>query len=97
MKTATGKVIKAIRQHLGYTQNFVADKLNITTATLANIENGRVSIDLEKLYQLCLLFKLPMRIMIQLIYEIHEKGSDEGLANAVKQLINTQTDEDGEE
>lgn len=61
MKTATGKVIKTFRNHFGYTQQFVADKLNITTATLANLENGRVSLDIEKLYNLAKVFEVPIK------------------------------------
>jgi transcriptional regulator with XRE-family HTH domain len=96
MKIATGRVVKAIRNHWGYTQKFVASKLNLTPEMLASIENGRVGLDLEKLYQMCLLFKLPMRIMTQLIYEIHEEGSDEGLADALKKLITIQSNQNDE-
>ncbi|MFI5451334.1 helix-turn-helix transcriptional regulator [Pedobacter sp. UC225_61] len=94
MKRATGKVIKAFRKHLNYKQEFVAKKINITTETLANIENGRVGIDLEKLYLISLLFKVPAREILSLILEIFDKGNDEGLASAVKQLRVITDDED---
>ena len=97
MKKATGMVIKAVRKHLNYKQEFVANKLNITVESFANIENGRVGIELEKLHRLCLLFRCPMRIMVQLIYEVFEKGSDEGLINAIKQLISIPNDKDESE
>ncbi|WP_113651508.1 helix-turn-helix transcriptional regulator [Pedobacter namyangjuensis] len=86
MKKSTGKVIKAFRKHLGYTQEFLADKLNITVPTLANIENGRVNADIEKLYLASHLFKIPIRDFLTLIVEVYEKGNDEGLAGAVRQL-----------
>ncbi|MFN0255147.1 helix-turn-helix domain-containing protein [Pedobacter ureilyticus] len=86
MKIASGKVIKAIRLHLGYTQKFVANHLNITITTLANIENGRVSLDIEKLYHLSLLYRMPARDILELIIEIHEKGNEEGLVSAIRQL-----------
>lgn len=94
MKTATGKVIKAFRKHLNYKQDFVAKKINITPETLANIENGRVGIDLEKLYLISLLLKVPAREILSLILEIFEKGNDEGLTSAVKQLRIIANDED---
>ena len=86
MKKATGKVIRAFRKHLGYTQEFVADKLNITITTLANIENGRVGLDIEKLYYLSRVFAIPIRIVLDLIIEIFEKNSEDGLLNAIKEL-----------
>ncbi len=86
MKTATGKVVKAFRKHLNYKQEFVAKKLNVTVATIANIENGRVSVDIEKLYYLSLIFRIPLKDMVTLASEIFEKGSEEGLKNAIKEL-----------
>ncbi len=86
MKKETGKVISAFRKHFGYTQQFVADKLHITTAALANIENGRVSLDIEKLYLVSKIFGIPERLLLSLIIEIYEKGNDDGLIHAVEQL-----------
>ncbi|MFN0290650.1 helix-turn-helix transcriptional regulator [Pedobacter helvus] len=86
MKIASGRVIKAIRLHLSYTQKFVANHLNITVTTLANIENGRVNLDIEKLYHLSLLYRMPARDILELIIEIHQKGNEEGLVSAIRQL-----------
>ncbi|SOD19685.1 helix-turn-helix transcriptional regulator [Pedobacter xixiisoli] len=86
MKTTIGKVIKAFRKHLNYKQEYVAKKLNVTVATIANIENGRVSVDIEKLYQLSLIFNIPLKDMIGLAAEIFEKGNEEGLSYAVSYL-----------
>lgn len=86
MKTASGKVVKSIRTYLGYTQKFVAAKLNITVTTLANIENGRAGLDIEKLYHLSRLYNIPARDILALIIEIAEKNSEEGLAGAIKSL-----------
>lgn len=86
MKTATGKVIKAFRNHVGYTQQFVADKLNITTATLANLENGRVSLEIEKLYNLAKVFEVPSRVILDLAIEIYENKDDSRLGNVLKHI-----------
>lgn len=95
MKKSTGKVIKAFRKHLSYTQEHVADKLNITVATLANIENGRVGIDIEKLYLASYVFKIPVSDLLTLIIEIFEKGNDNGLTSAVQQLRTIRPAEQG--
>jgi transcriptional regulator with XRE-family HTH domain len=83
MKKAVGKVIKAFRQHLNYKQEFVAKKLNVTVATLANIENGRVSVDIVKLHKLSMILKVHLKDIVALASEILEKDNDEGLKFAV--------------
>ncbi|MDQ8003819.1 MAG: helix-turn-helix transcriptional regulator [Pedobacter sp.] len=83
MKKATGKVIKAFRKHLSYTQEFVAEKLNVTTETIANIENGRVSVDIQRLYELSLIFRVPLKDMVTLASEVFENGDEKGLKTAV--------------
>lgn len=93
MKTATGKVTKAFRKHSSYTQEFVADKLNITVTTLANIENGRVGLDIEKLYLLNKVFAVPVRTIIDFTIEVFEKKNDDGLADAIKELKNLSKDD----
>lgn len=87
MKTATGKVIKAFRKHLNYKQVFVASEINITVETLANIENGRVGVDMGKLYHFGLLFKVPPKVILELIIEIHETGNHDWLDTAIKKIL----------
>lgn len=86
MKKETGIVIRAFRKYQNYTQYFVANKLNVTVETIANIENGRVSIDIERLYKLSFIFGVQIRDLMALIAEIFEKGSDIGVTTAVKYL-----------
>lgn len=86
MKKATGIVIRVFRKHLCYTQQFVADKLYITVATLANIENGRVSLDIEKLSLFSKTFDIEVRILLSLISEVSENGNENGLSGALKHL-----------
>lgn len=94
MKKATGMVIKAFRKHLDYKQEFVANKLNITVSCLANIENGRVGMDIEKLYLASKVFKIPIKDLIILITEVYDTGNDNGLAGALKYLKPILPDED---
>lgn len=93
MKTATGKVIKAFRKHFNYKQETLANKLNITITTLANIENGRAGIDTEKLYRLGLLFGISAGDILKLIIEIFENGNEEALNSALKMSKRNPSDE----
>ena len=86
MKAATGKVIKAFRKHLNFKQDFVASKINITPATLANIENGRVGVEVEKIYLMAKLFGVAPRIILELAFELNESDNDIWLNNAIKAL-----------
>lgn len=86
MKKATGKVIKAFRKHLGYTQEFVATEINVTTRAIENIESGRVSVDVEKIHKIAKLFKISPGLILELATGIVETDNDMGLESAVKQL-----------
>ena len=86
MKKATGLVIKAFRKHLNITQKEVATKLNITISTLANIENGRVSLDIEKISLLSKTFGINVGIFLSIITEVSENGNENGVLAALKHL-----------
>lgn len=86
MKTITGKVIKAFRQHLGYKQEYVAHKINIDVKTLSNIENGRVGLAIDKLYLLSKVFGIEPKVILELTIEIYETGSYHWLDSAVEEL-----------
>jgi len=94
MKLATGKVIKAFRKHLNFKQDFVASKINITPTTLANIENGRVGVEVEKIYLMAKLFGVAPRIILELAFELNESDNDVWLNNAIKALkISSENDD----
>ena len=97
MKKATGKVIKAFRQHLNYTQEFVAKKLNVTVETLANIENGRVSVDIERLQELSFIFQVPLKDMVILASEVFANGNEKGLTTAVEYIRNAHPETNADE
>ena len=87
MKETTGQVIKAFRMHFNYKQDYVAAKIDITTKTFANIERGRVSLDIEKLYRISKVFHIPSRTLFQLIIEIYDCPENSyHLSNAIKQM-----------
>lgn len=96
MKTATGKVIKAFRKHLGYTQEFVAKEINVTTRTIENIESGKVSADVDKLQKIAKLFKIRSGLILELATEIVESEDDLWLEKAVKHFRQISTGEESE-
>ena len=49
MKKKVGYIIKQLRKQRGLSQIYVAYRLNITVESFANIENGRVDINTERL------------------------------------------------
>ncbi|WP_316769858.1 helix-turn-helix transcriptional regulator [Pedobacter frigiditerrae] len=94
MKKATGKVIKTFRKHLGYTQEFLATEINVTTRTIENIENGKVSVDVEKIHKIAKLFKIRSGLILELAAEIVDTEDNMALETAVKQLRPVYTKED---
>lgn len=50
MKEALGLIIANYRSQLGLTQEYIAFKMGITVNSYANIERGRVAVNIEKLY-----------------------------------------------
>ncbi len=92
MKTATGKVNKAFRKHLNYTQEFVANEINITTQALARIENGIAGADMDKLHQLAKLFRIRNGQILDLATEIFETKDDSWLEKAIQHIRNKPDD-----
>ncbi len=84
MRKETGLVIKAIRLRLGFKQEYVAQRINISASLLGHIENGRTDLDIGRLYQLAKVFGVLPRHFLELIIEIHETDSATGLDAAVK-------------
>ncbi|RKI40162.1 XRE family transcriptional regulator [bacterium D16-51] len=52
-----GSVIMAKRKALGYTQQILADKLNVSFQTVSKWENGKRKKTCRKMQYLCRLFK----------------------------------------
>lgn len=74
INSAIGKIVKALRVHFKYSQVLLALEVNITVKTLANIENGRVGLDIEKLYRLSRFFSVPIGLIPNLAINIVENG-----------------------
>lgn len=61
--------IRKIRQLRGYSQEYVADKLNLTQGGYGRIERGEVKVKMETLEKLSVIFEIP----VWDIQRFHEK------------------------
>lgn len=64
INTLTAHRIKEIRSQLGVTSQSVADELDITISSYSALENGKVSITIERLYQIAQIFNVPLSRII---------------------------------
>ena len=60
------KRIKDVREDNDYTQNDIANKLNVNRSTYANWENGDKLIPLEKLDEISVLFNVPFSYLLDM-------------------------------
>ncbi|MDQ8003773.1 MAG: helix-turn-helix transcriptional regulator [Pedobacter sp.] len=86
MKKEAGIVIKAIRLRLGYKQEYVAQKINISASLLGHIENGRVGLDIDKLYLLANLYHVLPRNILEIAIELYKNKTEDGLDRAISYI-----------
>lgn len=65
MELALGENIRKIRQHLGFSQEFVSDRLGISQSAYANIETGKTKVNIERLIQLAKIFEVNYSTIIE--------------------------------
>lgn len=76
--------IKAIRAKRGFTQEFVAEKLNCDYTTYGKIENGKTSLSVEKLIKLSEIFNIDITEILGLNCKNKEEKNND---NKIKILI----------
>lgn len=95
-KLAAGRRIQEQREKLGYTQQDIYDKIDISQNHYSRIENGHVGISIEKLIQLSVILNISIDyILTGKIPSKKESGFEEKynkLSNKQKQFINQQID-----
>ena len=89
MKLEIGKIIMACRQYHGFTQVYMAHKLNLTVNSYANIEHGRVDIDTERLYQLAQILHLKAYQILALAEKASATNEACWLPAAIKAALAT--------
>lgn len=76
MKKKVGYVIKELRKQRGLSQIYVAYRLNITVESFANIENGRVDINTERLEKIASILNTSAS---QILFSAESLNSTNGL------------------
>lgn len=56
--------IRKIREWRGYSQEYMAEKLNISVRAYGNIENGKTSIKIERLDSICSLLSISIEELL---------------------------------
>lgn len=81
-----GKKIKNVRLHKGYTQDFLAEKINISTDLLRNIENGRNIGSLATLLNICNALEITPNFLFSDLINDSSFGFDSKLHDYTSQL-----------
>ncbi|MGS2727471.1 helix-turn-helix domain-containing protein [Psychroserpens sp. BH13MA-6] len=55
-----GSIIKKIRELKGYSQEFLADQLNISQSAYSDLENDKSKVHLERLYKIALVLDVEI-------------------------------------
>lgn len=80
--TNVGKRMKTLRKQAGYTQEQIADALDVTVAFISNIENDRVKMNLRVLSYYAKLLNVSIDYLLRLL----EKFSTDDKEKFVKVL-----------
>jgi len=80
-----GKNIKAFREIKNLTQEYVATKLNMSTANYSNLENGKIELTLSRLIKIAEIMDVDFRKMLY----FDEEGTSDFFTQS-NQAINTE-------
>ena len=81
-----GKNLKLSRKKLKYTQEFVAENINISVDLLRNIENGRNIGSVTTILNLCNFLKVSPNSLFSELLNFKEDTLDSSLQNYFKDL-----------
>lgn len=71
-----GTYLKTLRKRNGYSQEFVASKLNIIRQTYSHYETGRIVPPIDSLYHLAKLYQVSADTFLELAVKSDEEASD---------------------
>jgi len=81
-----GKNIKKIRKEKGYTQDYVAEQINVSTDLLRSIENGRNIGSIPTLLNICNFLQVSPNTLFAELLDFKEETLDSSLLNLTNQL-----------
>lgn len=61
---AIGEQLRAAREFRGLRQDDVAERMNVSKQYLSNIENGRASVSLQQLSEICDILKYEVKVKL---------------------------------
>lgn len=85
IKRQFGTKIKRLRAKYGYTQEALAEKMQIATRTLCGIENGENFVKAETIEKFCEIFNISM---LELMSIDHIKPQDELIQEIINDIKN---------
>ena len=83
--TNVGKRMKTLRKQAGYTQEQIADALDVTVAFISNIENDRVKMNLRVLSYYAKLLNVSIDYLLR--PESDENGEKDNVLNVLNKEI----------
>lgn len=81
MATQTRNKIRAIREVKGYSQDFMAEKMNISQKTYSRIESGNVKLDIDRLKQISELLEVEPSALLDNetnVFNYYDKVNNSG-------------------
>lgn len=81
-----GKNIKKVRKEKGYTQDYVAEQINVSTDLLRSIENGRNIGSIMTLLNICNFLQVSPNTLFAELLNFKEDTLDSSLLNLTHQL-----------
>ena len=81
-----GKNIKRVRKDKGYTQDYVAEQINVSTDLLRSIENGRNIGSITTLLNICNFLQVSPNTLFAELLNFKEETLDSSLLNLTNQL-----------
>ena len=81
-----GKNIKKVRKEKGYTQDYVAEQINVSTDLLRSIENCRNIGSITTLLNICNFLQVSPNTLFAELLDFKEETLDSSLLNLTNQL-----------
>ena len=86
IRKAINDEIKKIRKEKGYTQDYVAEQINVSTDLLRSIENGRNIGSITTLLNICNFLQVSPNTLFAELLDFKEETLDSSLLNLTNQL-----------
>lgn len=83
MKNTIGDRIRKCRANTGLSQDYVANKLNISTSAYSNIETNKTELTVSRLIKLAEIFEVSVYEIIDVDHKPNSYSTPEGSANNV--------------